>query len=94
VAGDAGAGGGGGAPADQVQPSTSYAATATAAGESPQQPAQQQQDQEAEEFTPRPGEAPYVDKMPDFWSLDNPLVAVSAALGGLVLLSALLHGSS
>lgn len=34
----------------------------------------------------------YVDRMPVFWSLDNPLVAVAVALAGFVLVSGLLRG--
>lgn len=32
------------------------------------------------------------DKMPNFWNLDNPIVATFSALAGIVLLNVILHG--
>lgn len=35
---------------------------------------------------------PYQDREPNFWSLDNPLVATAAGLGAFAVLSIVLHG--
>jgi hypothetical protein len=52
-----------------------------------EQPQQQQQQ-------PSPPAEPYVDKEPNFWSLDNPLLATAALLAVIGVVSTLLHGLS
>jgi cobalamin biosynthesis Mg chelatase CobN len=61
--------------------STQSQPTTAAAGEQ-QQEQQQQQQQQAEEQE---------DKVPSFWSLDNPILATAAALSVLTLASVVLH---
>jgi hypothetical protein len=53
---------------------------------------EQQQQQQQQPRLPPPTEEPYVDKEPNFWSLDNPLLATAAMLAGIGVVSTVLHG--
>jgi hypothetical protein len=73
----------GAAMAGQQQQAASDSSDATG-------PEQQQQQQPPQ--LPPPTEDPYVDKEPNFWSLDNPLLATAAMLAGIGVVSTVLHG--
>uniref|UniRef100_A0A383V710 Uncharacterized protein n=1 Tax=Tetradesmus obliquus TaxID=3088 RepID=A0A383V710_TETOB len=82
----------GAAPQAGQQPSTASQGVAAddvpllAQQSTPQQQQQQQQQQP-------PAEETYVDKEPNFWSLDNPLLATAAMLAAIGVVSTVLHGS-
>lgn len=61
---------------------------ATTTTEQPQRLEQQQQDQQQEGS---PAAEVYEDKMPSFWSLDNPILATATLIAGAALVSTILH---
>jgi cytoskeletal protein RodZ len=68
---------------EQVVTELGSAADGVAAGSEQQQQLPQ---------LPPPTQEPYVDKEPNFWSLDNPLLATAAMLAAIGMVSTLLHG--